>query len=203
MKRDPSITEIEFQTTYEEFVSFIKNSKEKTSTSPSGRHYGYYKTLLKADPKYLQTIHSILEVSLQHNIIQDRWRTTVTTLIEKDTGFPYIHRMHAIHIIEAEVQFLAKNLHITKLMRHAEKQQLITDEQYGGRSQRKAQSAVINKVLYYNLSRQMLMPAAFMDDDAQACYDRILTSTNSSECRKWGAPHQLSKFTNTFIGNQT
>ena len=111
--------------------------------------------------------------------------------------------MRAIHIIEAEVQFLAKNFYITKLMRHAEKQNLITDEQYGGRSKRQAQSAVIKKVLYYNLSRQMLMPSDFMDDEARACYDRILTSLNSLECRKWGAPFQLAKFTNTFIENQT
>ena len=203
LQRSPDTPEIEFSTTYEEFIEFIKKAKEKTSTSPSGRHYGHYKDLLQADPKFLQTIHSIIDISSQHNIILHRWKNTATTLIEKDEGTPYIHRMRAIHIIEAEVQFLAKNFYITKLMRHAEKQNLITDEQRGGRSNRQAQSAVINKVLYYNLSRQMLMPAAFMDDDARACYDRIVTSLNSLEYRKWGAPYQLSKFTNTFIKNQT
>ena len=203
LQRDPAIEEIEFNTTYEEFITFIHKSKEKTSTSPSGRYYDHYKTLLKADPQFLQTIHAILEISIQHNIILRRWRNTVTTLIEKELGSPYIHRMHVINIIEAEVQFIAKNFYITKLMRHAEKQNLITDEQYGGRSRRQAQSAVINKVLYYNLSRQMLMPAAFIDDDARACYDRIVTSLNSLECRKWDAPHKLSKFNNTFIENQT
>ena len=202
MKRPSHVKEIEFSTTLDEFREFIKNSKEKTSTSPSGRHYGHYKALHKADPKFLATIHSIIEISLQHNIILNRWRSTVTTLIEKDTGTPFIHRMRAIHIIEAEVQFLAKNLYVTKLLRNAEQQNLLTDEQYGGRSRRQAQSAVLNKVLYYNLSRQMLLPAAFMDDDARACYDRIVTSLNSLECRKWGAPYKLAKFTNTFIENQ-
>lgn len=111
--------------------------------------------------------------------------------------------MRAIHIIEAEVQFLAKKCYITKLMKNAESKNLITDEQYGGRPRRQAQSAVINKVLYYNLSHQMLMPAAFMNDDARACYDRIVTPLSSLECRKWGAPFRLAQFTNNFIESQT
>ena len=57
--------------------------------------------------------------------------------------------------------------------------------------------------MYYNISHQMIMPPAFMDDDARACYDRIITPLSSLECRKWGAPFKLAKFTNTFIQNQT
>lgn len=203
MQRLENVEEFEFKTTFEEFKQFIKGSKEKTSTSPSGRHYGHYKALLHGGSKYLATIHSILETAIQHNIILRRWKHTTTTLIEKEPGLPYVHRMRAIHIIEAEVQFLAKNFYITKLMKHAESKNLITDEQYGGRSRRQAQSAVINKVLYYNLSHQMLMPSAYMDDDARACYDRIITPLSSLECRKWGAPYKLAQFTNKFIESQT
>lgn len=64
----------------------------------------------------------------------------MTTLIEKEKGFPYIHRMRAIHIIEAEVQFLAKVHCVKKMMGVAESKNLITEEQYGGR--RKKTSAV-------------------------------------------------------------
>ena len=202
-KREPQVQEIDFSTTFDDFKNFVKKSKEKTGTSPSGRHYGHYKALLQGGVEYLETIHDILELALQNNIILRRWRNTTTTLIEKEPGVPYVHRMRAIHIIEAEVQFLAKNFYVTKLMKGAEKNGLITDEQYGGRANRQAQTAVINKILYYNLSHQMLMPAAFMDDDAKACYDRIITPLSSLECRKWGAPYKLTKFTNSFITNQT
>lgn len=34
------------------------------------------------------------------NVVLQQWKTTVTTLIEKDTGKPAIYRMRAIHIIE-------------------------------------------------------------------------------------------------------
>ena len=202
-QRQPGVEDFDFSTTFDEFKAFIKNSKERTGTSPSGRHYGHYKALMQGDKEFLEVIHAIIEISLQHNIILRRWRRTTTTLIEKETGIPFVHRMRAIHIIEAEVQFLAKNFYITKLMKNAEATNLVTDEQYGGRTRRQAQSAVINKVLYYNLSHQMLLPAAFMDDDARACYDRIVTPLSSLECRKWGAPHKLAKFTNSFIEHQT
>ena len=38
--------EIRFESTYEEFVEFVKGSSEKTSTSPSGHGYNHYKTML-------------------------------------------------------------------------------------------------------------------------------------------------------------
>ena len=88
------------------------------------------------------------------------------------------------------------------MMRPAEKENLTTEEQYGGRSKLLAQSAVLNKILYHNIARQMLMSSAFMDDDARACYDRIVTSLSGLEGRKWGASHQLSAFTTKFLESQ-
>ena len=41
-----------------------------------------------------------------------------------------------------------------------------------------------------------------MDDDARACYDRIVTSLGGVEGRKWGASHALSTFTTKFIEAQ-
>ena len=153
IRRPEYIDEFEFVTTYDEFVDFIKKSKERTSTSPSGHHYGHYKSLLQGLDVYLRTIHAILELTLQNNVILKRWKSTVTTLIEKDRGSPCIHRMREIHIIESEVHFISKVFYVKKMMLLAECNHLITDEQYGGRNRRQAQSAVINKVLYYNLSR--------------------------------------------------
>ena len=88
------------------------------------------------------------------------------------------------------------------MMRNAESNGLITDEQYGGRNGRMAQSAVLNKLMYYNLSHQTLTPCAFMDDDARACYDRIVTCMSSLECRKWGIDDKVGAFTNDFIESQ-
>ena len=73
MQRQPNIEDLHFSSTYEDFKSFIKNSKEKTSVSPSGRSYSHYKALMKGDKKYLQTIHAIIELCTTHQIILQRW----------------------------------------------------------------------------------------------------------------------------------
>ena len=120
----------------------------------------------------------------------------------KGTGMPKVHRMRAIHIIEAEVQFIAKTFYILKMMRIVDKYDLISDEQYGGRNKHQAQSVLINKQMYYNITHITHIPAAFMDDDARACYDRTLTSLNGLENRRWGVPFNLSEFTTKFIESQ-
>ena len=199
MKRDPIVVDLPFTSTVDEFKTFIRNSNEKTSVSPSGRSYSHYKALLKGPKEYINTIHAIIKICASHNIILDRWKQTITTLIEKEPGSPFIHRMRAIHIIEAEVRFLAKHHCVNQMMGFAEKSNLITKAQYGGRRKKQSQSAVINKILYHNISRQMLMTSAYMDDDARACYDRIVTSSSGLEGRKWGASHDLSTFTSKFI----
>ena len=88
------------------------------------------------------------------------------------------------------------------MIHYAEQNNLITDEQYGGRQNRMAQSVVLNKICYYNLSHQTLTRCAFMDDDARACYDRIITSLSSVECRRWGMSYKVASFTNNFIESQ-
>ena len=80
-------------------------------------------------------------------------------------------------------------------MNNAEKHKLITDEQYGGRKHRQAQSAVLNKVLYSNISLQTRVSWACMDDDARACYDRIIPCLSAVEGRKWGLSYDEAVFT--------
>ena len=88
-----------------------------------------------------------------HQIILQCWKRTITTLIEKEPGSPHIHRMRAIRIIEAEAQFLAKHHYIHQVMKLVEKENIITGEQYGGRRKYYAQSAVLNKIFYHEISR--------------------------------------------------
>ena len=157
---------------------------------------------MNSDISYLRVIHGLAEIALQNGFVLQRWKKTVTSLIEKKPGTPYIHKFRVLHIIEGDLQFLAKFFYSYKMMNYAEKHDLITDEQYGGRTQRMAQSVVLNKLMYYNISHQTLTPCAFMDDDARACYDRIVTRFSSADCRKWGISENVASFTNSFIEQQ-
>ena len=109
MRRPPEdVHEIKPVTTLDDFKHYIKTIDEKRSSSPSGRHYGHYKTLLDYDETYLKIIHGILEIALRLGVILDRWRTTVTALMEKKSGTPYIHKFRVIHVVEGDLQFLSK-----------------------------------------------------------------------------------------------
>ena len=62
--------EITYTSTIDEFISFIKGSSEKKSTSPSGRGYNHCKSLLIGDGReQLEVIHGILELARRNNII--------------------------------------------------------------------------------------------------------------------------------------
>ena len=195
-------TEVTMDMEFKHFLDFVKKSDETTSCSPSGRTYSHYKTLHLKDSKILHDLFDVFMLAVNNGIVLDRWCTTVTTLIEKDSGSPKIHRMRAIHIIECELQFLSKYLYIQKMMPQVEKLNLVTDEQYGGRNQRQAQSAVLNKIMYYDVTRQNKTPSAFMDDDARACYDRIVTPLSAVEGRKWGMSYSESIYTTKILENQ-
>ena len=88
------------------------------------------------------------------------------------------------------------------MIHNVESHGLISDEQYGGRKLRMVQSVVINKICYYNLSYQTLTSCVCMDDDAWACFDRIITSLSSLECRRRGLSKNVADFTTSFIEEQ-
>ena len=68
---------------FSDFKDFIHKIKDSRSSSPSGRHYGHCKVLLHQDEKYLRIVHGILTLARKHCIVLSRWKTIVTSLIEK------------------------------------------------------------------------------------------------------------------------
>ena len=92
--------------------------KESTTTSPSRRHLGHYKSLLPPH-KYdvteyvstpagqiLEVIRAILNFCATSGYSLQRWSSIVTTMIPKDVGSAKIHRLRVIHIYEADLTAL-------------------------------------------------------------------------------------------------
>ena len=187
---------------FAEFVDFYRKAKETTSSSPSGRHYGHYKALIDGNMEVMRVIFDILTVCLEKGIILERWKNSVTSLIEKIEGKPYLHKFRTIHVVESELQYFSKVIYARRMMKLVEKENIVTDDQYGGRTRRQATSAILNKLMYYSICRQLHMPCAFMDDDAKACYDRVIPNLAEVESRKWGVPYKLAKYTTSILKQQ-
>ena len=96
----------------------MKSWKEKTSTSPSGRHLGHYKALVSIidrllekdkinDLKSFQTDiikcdMGLINYCVHHRYCLKRWKTIVNMMIYKVPGNVKIHRLCVIHLYEAD-----------------------------------------------------------------------------------------------------
>lgn len=101
---------------FESFTSAIKKWRESTSTSPSGRHLGHYKSLLSIDSyasKYteespdpgsdiLQVLYHIATSAFNSGQSLERWKQVTTCMIEKIPGEPRINKLRVIHLYEAD-----------------------------------------------------------------------------------------------------
>ena len=92
----------------------MKVWREGTTTSPSGRHLGHYKSLFTVidnslesdDCKELKEIQeriagcyvAILNYAIRHNYSYKRWKQILNFMIYKEQGNVKIHRLQVIHI---------------------------------------------------------------------------------------------------------
>ena len=196
----PAVT---FTYSFHRFCSYIKKTKEKIASSPSGRHLGHYKSLLRMKKKkLLHAIFDLMSLSMEYSIIIDRFLGVALTLLEKDEGSPKIHRLRPIALVETELNCIAKAHWAQDMMSSIESHNLLTDDQYGGRKGRQAQSAVLNKLLYFNLQHQLVQPAVFIDKDARNCFDRFIPNLITLENESLGSPPAASTYMLQILRNQ-
>jgi len=124
-------------------------------------------------------------------------------VIPKDEGVPKLHRLRPLHLVEPEINALAKALWSRKLMKIANQEKIMTDDQYGGRKNRQAQSAILNKVLYYDINRMSMCECQYDDIDMKSNYDRELARLVTAEASiKLGMHRNDANFMVDFVENQ-
>jgi hypothetical protein len=77
---------------FECFQSAIANTQESTSSSPSGRHYGHYRSLLRS-PILLGIIAALADFCFIWGVTMQRWEKAIQPQIPKDKGTPRITRI--------------------------------------------------------------------------------------------------------------
>lgn len=191
-----------------EFQGKIKSWRENTSTSPSGRHLGRYKSLFadgppntnpnespaddeqpiqlhKAQQDIAKAIVAIINYCIKNGYILNRWKTIVTTMIFKESGNFKIHRLRIIHIYEADFNLLLA-IKWRQLLHSADQREVLNPGLYGGRPGCEAQSLTFLEELKYDISYTTRRTLFNFDNDATSCYDRIIISLASMINRKYG-----------------
>jgi hypothetical protein len=144
--------EIKNEITTEKMMDKYRRWKERTITSPSGRHLGHFHVLfrpLKAkndkDRERLEGIrqdiialHAImLQTAYKNEHVYKRWEYILTCMLGKDTGIPRIYRLRVIHLYKCDLNLLF-SLFFRELDQHCEDNFLINKGVYGCRPSRRA-----------------------------------------------------------------
>ena len=196
---------------------WFKNWKLRTSTSPSGMHLGLWKSALgvvfpdkkktrgEDDPgpevatnneDILEWVISYLEVIRTTGVIPRRWQQTVNLMLEKIPGKPFLPKIRIIHILEADMNAFFGQQWCRDLQGLAERHNLLGEEQWGSRKGRSAPEVALLKVITYEMMHLTKTDGATFDNDAKACFDRIVRNIMMLVSRKLGMTKQACK---TFV----
>jgi hypothetical protein len=102
-----------------------------------------------------------------------RWHQVVDIMLEKKPNDQRVHRLRIIALQESDFN-QANRLMIGRLVQHKlEDQGLLPDTQHGSRSAKQCHSAVLNKVITFEIHRYKKQLFAYVENDAVGCFDRI------------------------------
>jgi len=189
----PKMPESTTKITTSKYMRFYKKTSEKTSSSPSGLHMGHWKASATSE-ELSSLLVEILNIAVSNSYVLQRWKKVLGILLEKKEGQPTIHKFRTIHLIESDLNFIMRSVWGREVMSWAEKNSALNDNQYGGRKGVMAQSAAVNKTLTCDVIRYYAEDASLIDNDAQACYDRIVPVFLSYALLRMGMPLYLVKF---------
>jgi hypothetical protein len=176
--------DIEDTITFQEFCKCLSKWNERTTTSPSGRHLGHYKILLRLkilnnyneniSHKILSVYHQIILFIIKLGTTLPRWCQVSTFMIEKIKGTPRIDKLRVIHLYEADYNLILKIIWARKGVWNAEDNNKLYEGQSGSRPNQRAIDAVLRKEMRYSYARFTRSNLGTIDNDAKSCFDRIL-----------------------------
>ena len=105
----------------EDFTKGIREWKESTSTSPTGRHLGHYKVALQDKEQLSEGYSKMINMPVRYRFSPNRWQNATSVMLEKDKGDPKIHRLRIIHLFEADYNLFLKLIWGCRMIGRAEK----------------------------------------------------------------------------------
>lgn len=189
-------SEISLSISCDEFNEFFRTKREGTSSSPSGRHFGHYQSILECircnDLMLPSLIINIAYISLTTATPLAQWQVASQVMLEKGKG-QFIEHLHIIQLCEADLNFILHVIWGHRLIRHAIRHSSLSTSQFAIPGQT-CNNAVLNKLLFLDLSRQSLSAGVLTDFDATAAFDRVIAGLSIVTCQRVGLPRVAGCF---------
>jgi hypothetical protein len=175
----------------------FKKWKEATSTSPSGCHLGLRRiSAIPCDEKELDKMRKaileiqtlVINIPIHMGFAPERWTTIVNAMLEKVPGTPLLHKLHVIHILEADYNLTLKTIFRQRLMKNCEKHGTLGDLQDGFKKGRSTTRTLLHNEIFNDFNKWMRIDNYVGMTDISGCFDRILPSIVSLLNRKNGCP---------------
>ena len=166
-------------------IDDLLKTPEKTSSSPSGLHYGLWKANSK-DPMLNAVDTYFRNAAFRHGKIFSRWKKAIDVEILKEQGNYNIERQRIIVLIEGDHQLNGKRLGKLVMKMADSENSLIAEEQYGSRKYHRATEVLLNSKLVDDSLRIKRKPGIVCSNDAKSCYNRIVHSIFAICLRRLG-----------------
>jgi hypothetical protein len=141
--------------------------------SPSGRHLGHYEAMIQ-DKQLLCCLTKFLNTILSRGIAIPRWSNAVNIMLEKDKGDPKINCLRIIHLFEADYNLMLKITWGSPLVKRAVQMDLLNSGQHGLVPGRTTMDSIMLLKLSTDLARLLCHDFIPFDNNALACFDRII-----------------------------
>ena len=192
LKTEKSLEPMPITYKNEDYVESFSKTRESTTPSPSGLHYGHY--IAACESETLTTMNVIfMRTPLQVGIPLTRWTKSLYCMIQKKAK-PYINKLHIVQLYEADFNTMLKLLLGKRLMKYGKDHGLNGHQLYGSRKGKSTYDILITVRIIYDMARVQWDHIIFMFNDLAGYYDRICPAVNKITTRRMGLPKSVAVY---------
>lgn len=171
--------------TTQDFQDYWRKVREKTSSSPSGRHFGQWKAIARSND-LSDTFAKLTSLPAETGYSPNRWKKRLECSLEKKGKRLRPDELRTIVLLEGDYNQCLKLIFGKRMMRNSEFAPDYPASQFGSKRGSRSIEAVRLKRMSLDMIRLYRKPATIITTDLHSCYDRIVHSVGALSARRNG-----------------